>query len=26
MKMMQYGDDPDVQAAMEELQKSGIGM
>lgn len=26
MKMTQYGDDPDVQAALEELQKSGIGM
>ncbi|MBN2244344.1 MAG: hypothetical protein JW755_00715 [Candidatus Aminicenantes bacterium] len=26
MKIMQYGEDPDVKAAMEELQKAGIGM
>jgi hypothetical protein len=26
MKMMQFGDDPDVQAAMEELNKAGIMM
>lgn len=26
MKMMQFGEDPDVQAAMEELNKAGIMM